>query len=132
MLRCIRYKAGINLREINKDLVACENDVTSIFTPDGWKIPEEGDYIKEVNLGHWNVIGKDEIKSLAYNINNFLSKGDGIEMMETYYIDAFGIPTICKAISKVMKELMASDYQNEIKMRNLHQLASWALEVSCR
>lgn len=125
MLRIIKYQKNISLKEIDPDLRACENGVVSIFTPDGWKIPEEGDFIKEISPDQWNVIGKNEIKELAYNLNNLLDVGSCIDVINQYYLDAFGLQVIKLALASVMDDLIDGDYENKIKMKNLHKLASW-------
>lgn len=125
MLRIIKYQKGVSLKEISPDFRACENDVDSILTQEGWKIPEEGDYIKEVTPKCWNIIGKSEIRRLAYNINGLLSTGSGVDAINNYYIDALGLPAVELAVSQILDNLTDEDYNNKDKMKNLHKLTSW-------
>lgn len=125
MLRTIKYKKDASLKEINPNLKACENNVVSILTPNGWKIPEEGDFIKETSPNQWNVISKSEIKELAYNLNNIVSSGSGIDMINQYYLNTFGLQVLGLAISEVFDNLIEADYKDLGKLINLHKLSSW-------
>ena len=128
MLKTIVFTPTASLKSIPSDYIACENNVVSILTPEGWKIPKEGDVIKETSANRWNVIGKVEITELAQSLNNILGATCPIDNIEKYYIDAFGFPSIKKAVAKIIAELKESDYNNSVKIRNLLQLMFWILQ----
>lgn len=128
MLKTIIFTTGCSLKGIDSSCVACENDTISILTSEGWRIPEEGDTIKEVAPGRWNIIGKEEISELSYNLNNLLSAVCPIDNIEKYYIDAFGIPAIKKAVIKTIADFKEIDYNNPIKISNTLRLSSWLLQ----
>ena len=124
-MKPIEYKPSINLNKIlGKDNVACENNVISIYTTEGWKIPKEGDFIKETEKGY-QLITSEEIKEQAYNFSNILYSTCPLDIIEKYYIDMVGVIIIRKIISVMAGILEETDKKDMTQINNFLRLVAW-------